>query len=176
MTSGFLARRATLAAPAFALVATLALTGAIRADAPRQPVAVAVLDFDYFDTSQEARDQSADHARRLRDFMAALRRDLGQSFKVIALDCGPEPCTARSMTPQELFDAAGKAGAGLILYGGVHKMSTLVQWAQSQLVDIRKNRLIDDRRLSFRGDDDQSWRRAEAYLANKLAQARVDEK
>jgi hypothetical protein len=139
-------------------------------ETPPCPVVIGLLDFDYIDTSDEPRDQSAEHARRLRAFMAALRRDLedGGGYRVISLDCGAEPCAVGRATPGELFDAAKKAGARLLLYGGVHKMSSLVQWAKTQLVDVEKNRLVDDRWLSFRGDDDESWRRAEAYLAKRL--------
>ena len=40
----------------------------------------------------------------------------------------------------------------LVLYGGVHKMSTLVQWASVELIDVEANKLLDDRSLTFRGD------------------------
>jgi len=142
------------------------------------PLTLAVIDFDYVDTSGEPRDQREDHARRLRDFMMSLRRDLARDgkFRIVALDCGDAPCAVGKETPTELFDSAKKAGARLLLYGGVHKMSTLVQWAKTQLVDVEKNRLIDDRWLTFRGDDDEAWRRAEAYLAKRLAETTVEEK
>jgi len=142
------------------------------------PFTLAVIDFDYVDTSGEPNDQREDHARRLRDFMMSLRRDLARDgkFRIVALDCGDAPCAVGKETPTELFDSAKKAGARLLLYGGVHKMSTLVQWAKTQLVDVEKNRLIDDRWLTFRGDDDEAWRRAEAYLAKRLAETTVEEK
>jgi len=142
------------------------------------PLTLAVIDFDYVDTSGEPRDQREDHARRLRDFMMSLRRDLARDgkFRIVALDCGDAPCAVGKETPTDLFDSAKKAGARLLLYGGVHKMSTLVQWAKTQLVDVEKNRLIDDRWLTFRGDDDEAWRRAEAYLAKRLAETTVEEK
>lgn len=151
----------------FLLTTTCALAEAVAA-----PTTIAVLDFDYFDTSGEPKDQKDEHDARLHDFMQSLRRDLAQSgaFRVVALDCGREPCSTRGTSPQELFDAAKKAGARLLLYGGVHKMSTLVQWAQTQIVDVEKNLLVDDRRLTFRGDDDEAWRRAEQYLARKLTE------
>lgn len=170
MTTGFDARKAARILSAIALAATLATAAEAAAGTPAEPVAVAVLDFDYFDTSEEPRDQAAEHAARLDAFMSALRRDLeqGGGYRVVALACGAQPCTVRSLPPEELFEVAKKAGARLLLYGGVHKMSTLVQWAQTQLVDVERNRLVDDRRLSFRGDDDESWRRAEAHLVDKL--------
>lgn len=156
------------------LAAILALAAPVAAES----FAVAVIDFDYVDTSGEPRDQREDHARRLRAFMASLRRDLARdgNFRVVPLDCGDAPCAVGKETPRELFDAAKKAGARLLLYGGVHKMSTLVQWAKTQLVDVERDRLIDDRWLTFRGDDDEAWRRAEVYLAKRLAETRIEEK
>lgn len=151
---------------------SLALAAATPAHAATDPVPIAVIDFDYRDTSGEQKNQKAEHDARLRDFMRSLRRDLarGGAFRVVALDCGSEPCSVLRLTPDELFEAAKKAGARFVLYGGVHKMSTLVQWAQVQLVDVEKNVVVDDRHLSFRGDDDEAWRRAETFLAAKLTQ------
>ncbi|WBJ98435.1 DUF2380 domain-containing protein [Methylocystis parvus] len=151
---------------------------ATSAHAAPEPLSIAIVDFDYVDTSGEPRDQTADHARRLRDFMSALRRDLGRDdkFRVVALDCGAEACAVGKITPRDLFDAAKKAGARLVLYGGVHKMSTLVQWATAQLVDVEKDRLVDNHWLTFRGDDDEAWRRAEVYLARRLAEAPIEGK
>lgn len=148
-------------------------TGA-KESAPRVPIPLAVVDFDYYDTSGEARDQKAEHMSRLRDFMQSLRRDLEKdgAFRIVPLDCGGEPCSVMRLTPEELYEAARKAGARLVLYGGVHKMSTLVEWAQAQIVDIERNVVVDDRHLSFRGDSDDAWRRAEAFLAKRLSEAR----
>jgi Protein of unknown function (DUF2380) len=47
-------------------------------------------------------------------------------------------------------------------------MSTLVQWATVQVVDARTDKLVLDRLLSFRGDDDEAWQHAEAFLAADL--------
>lgn len=155
-----------------ALVAMLAIS-----PARAEPVPIAVLDFQYSDTSGEAKDQTADHERRRQGFVRELRRDLEQSgaYRVVALDCGGPPCTVAELLPQELFDAAKKAGARLVLYGGVHKMSTLVQWARVQLVDVEKNKVLDDRHLSFRGDSDDAWRRAEQFVAKQIIGQRLGE-
>lgn len=135
-----------------------------------QETTIAVLDFDYSDTSGEPKNQKTEHERRLKDFNLSLRRDLEQSgvYKVVALDCGSEPCTVKGLTPEELFDAARKAGARLVLFGGIHKMSTLVQWARVQVIDIEKNVVLDDRHLSFRGDNDDAWKRAEAFIVKQM--------
>jgi hypothetical protein len=146
--------------------------GETKNSAPSAPITLAVLDFDYYDTSGEPRNQTKEHETLLQNFMQSLRRDLGRSgtYKVIALDCGPEPCTIKAFTPDDLFEAARKAGARLVLYGGIHKMSTLVQWARMQVIDVEKNVLVDDRHLSFRGDNEESWKRAEAFVTKQLEQ------
>jgi hypothetical protein len=44
----------------------------------------------------------------------------------------------------------------------------LVQWATVRLVDVRADKLVIDRLLSFRGDNDEAWQHAEAFLAADL--------
>ncbi len=136
------------------------------------PTPIAVLDFDYQDTSGEPTDQTNAHAALLKEFMERLRADLSASgkYRMIALTCPEAACSAAASDPAALIAQAEKAGARLLLYGGVHKMSTLVQWAKVQLVDIAANRLVDDRWLSFRGDSPDAWRRAETFLARKLVE------
>ncbi|HEX7417554.1 MAG TPA: DUF2380 domain-containing protein, partial [Steroidobacteraceae bacterium] len=56
----------------------------------------------------------------------------------------------------------------LLLFGGIHKQSTLVQWANARIVDIERDKLVFDRLLSFRGDDDAAWQHAEAFLSREL--------
>jgi hypothetical protein len=142
------------------------------ADEPQKeiPIPIAVIDFDYRDTSGETRDGTTEHRMRLETFMSAIRSDLASSgkYRVVSISCGVEPCAIESTTPSELFDKAKRAGARLMLYGGVHKMSTLVQWAKVQVVDVEADRLVADRLLSFRGDTDEAWRRAETFIVDKL--------
>jgi hypothetical protein len=139
---------------------------------PRQPIPIAIVDFDYRDSSGEAQDQTEKHRALLQAFTESLRRDLarGEKYHVVALPCGPEPCTAARSDPAQLIGRAREAGAALLLYGGIHKMSTLVQWAKVQIVDVRAGRLVLDRLLTFRGDDERAWQRAEAFLAADLEQ------
>lgn len=153
-----------------AIVAATAPSSARGEATASTPTAIAVVDFDYSDSSGEPRNQKAEHELRLSDFTQSLRRDLeqGGAYRVVALDCGAEPCSVKRLTPEELFDAARNAGARLLLFGNIHKMSTLIQAARVQLVDIEKNVVLDDRRLSFRGDTDESWKRAEAFLVEKM--------
>jgi hypothetical protein len=67
-----------------------------------------------------------------------------------------------------LIEAAKAAGARLLVYGGIEKMSTLIQWGKLEIVDLQANRLIDDKMLTFRGDNDEAWRRAAAFAVDEI--------
>jgi len=135
-----------------------------------EPITIGIAEIDYKDTSGESQDQQAAHAIRAKHFAEALRRDLGASgkYKIVMLDCGKDQCSAESQIPEDLIAAAKKAGARLLVYGGVHKMSTLVQNMKAQVVDVTADRLVLDRLITFRGDSDNSWKRAEDFLAKQL--------
>jgi Protein of unknown function (DUF2380) len=159
--------------PALAAVAFLAVTtstATARAQAPSHPAPTAILELDYVDTSNESTDQTADHAKRLHDFSEALGRDLAASgqYRPVAMACGAEPCgSGRGL--DELKKAARAAGVRFVAFGGIHKMSTLVQWAKIQIADMDQDRIVFDRLVTFRGDTDESWRRAEHFVAAEIA-------
>ena len=148
-----------------------AVAGSARAEeAAPPPIPIIVVDFDYRDTSGETSDQSAEHRARMSAFMDKLRRDIAAraEFRLVALPCKEPPCTAGNMSAPVLIDSAKSAGARLILYGEVHKMSTLVEWGKIQIVDLLADKLIYDKMLTFRGDTDEAWARAEAFIAEEL--------
>lgn len=166
---------------AFGLVAAVtallavAAAGGVRAEAEDrgpEPVALAVLNFEYVDTSGEPANEAAAHQRRLADFMGDLRRDLAASgrYRIVSLACGAEHCTS-STDPFEVQKAAKAAGVKLVVSGGVHKMSSLIEWAKIQIADEDKGRVVFDRLLSFRGDSDEAWRKAEAFGARQILDA-----
>ena len=134
--------------------------------------AVAVIDFDYVDTSGEERDQRKEHEARLAAFMGSLKSDLAKSaqFKVVTPLCEPAPCSLTGTIMPKLLAASREAGADIVIIGGVHKMSTLVQWAKVE-AHRRQNRtrparqavhfprrhgrrLAPGRSLHFRGNHD----------------------
>lgn len=169
-------RSVPLISAASALCVMLAFDPA-RAQAPvgagspaAQPIPMAVIDFDYRDSSGEAQDMTAEHRARLKAFMSSLRTDLAASedYRLVDVSCGTGPCSTSSVTPVELLDEAKRAGARLLLYGGIHKLSTLVQWAKVQVVDVEADKLLVDRLLTFRGDSDEAWRRAESFIVEDL--------
>jgi hypothetical protein len=133
-------------------------------------VPIAVLDLVYVDTSGEPRDQTQEHAARIRRFSDALRSDLERSgkFRIVTPRCGSAPCSA-SGEPSELLARAREAGARLVLIGGIHKQSTLIQWAKVQAFDVDAGRPVLDKLVTFRGDTDEAWERAEAFVAREIA-------
>ena len=81
------------------------------------PIAVAVADFDYFDTSGEVADQSAEHRARVASFATLLRDNLAAQgdYRVVPIECPEHPCTANSMSQDLFIAAARKAGARLVV-------------------------------------------------------------
>lgn len=153
-------------------VALLVSAGSRAADSREAPqnVTIAVVDFEYHDTSGEEHDQRQEHEARLKDFMAALKGDLAAQGKIIvSLPCDPAPCSVARAPADDLLRAAREAGAGILLFGGIHKMSTLVQWAKAAAIDTATGRTVLDKLFTFRGDTDESWRRAETFIAGELA-------
>jgi hypothetical protein len=140
---------------------------------PAAPLAVAVADFDYFDTSGEVADQSAEHRARVASFAKLLRDNLAAQgdYRVVQIECPDRPCTATSMSQDVFIAAARRAGARLVVYGGIRKMSTLVQWSEVQLLDLEAEKLLMQRTVTFRGDNDAAYRRAANFVGDTLKEA-----
>ncbi|MBS7545032.1 DUF2380 domain-containing protein [Ancylobacter oerskovii] len=150
----------------FVVAALMSPVAASQAEASSRTVAIA--DFQYIDTSGEARDQKADHASRLEAFMTALHRDLAASdmFRVVPLPC--RPCVLTDGNAAKIAGMAQKAGAEFLLVGGIQKMSTLVQWAKVALIDLRTDEKVLERLYTFRGDNDEAWRNAESFISRQI--------
>lgn len=137
------------------------------------PVAVVVADFDYRDTSGEELDQTAAHRARVAAFGDVLREGLGaqEGYRVVRLQCAQPLCTAGAMGPGDFVAAARRAGARYVVYGGIRKMSTLVQWGEVQLLDLDSNALVLRRTVTFRGDTDTAFRRAAEFVGGTVKDA-----
>ena len=148
----------------------LALSLSAGAAMAAEAVAVAVADFDYSDTSGEIADQADAHRARVAAFGQMLRDSLVADGKVrvVRLDCPVHACTAASMPADDFTAQARRAGARLVVYGGIRKMSTLVQWGEVQLVDLDRNELLLRRTVTFRGDTDEAFRRAAVFVGETL--------
>jgi hypothetical protein len=152
------------------LCALAALSFPSGASPAATPIAVAVADFDYFDTSGEVVDRSAEHRARVASFAKLLRDNLAAQgdYRVVTIECPDHPCTATSMSQDVFIAAARKAGARLVVYGGIRKMSTLVQWGEIQLLDLEAEKLLMRRTVTFRGDNDAAYRHAADFVSNTL--------
>jgi hypothetical protein len=157
-----------LAAAAFAVAAISRV--AIAEDAPPVPLAIAA--FDYVDTSGEVGDSTKAHAHLVEIFTQALAKDLAATgkYKIVPLACGTGPCTSK-MDPVDLQKAAQAAGVKRVLVGGFHKMSTLVQWAKMQIIDVDAGQVSFDRLVTFRNDSEDAWKRAEIFLFREIMAA-----
>jgi hypothetical protein len=144
-----------------------------RADTTSNRVpAVLVDDFSYLDTSGEPADQTAVHQRRLESFMAALRRDVGTDarLRLVSPACGAS-CPPADAPPAVRLQMAAEAGAGVVITGGVQKLSTLVQWARASAIEVGSNRVLFDKIFTFRGDSDEAWERAEIFVSRQARDA-----
>jgi len=146
---------------------------AARADeAAAEPIPVAVAEFDYMDTSGEAQDQQAKHEAQLQSFADSIRAGLESSgkYRIVPLVCEPMPCRASDLDAEELIAAARKAGAQQLVFGGIHKMSTLVQFAKIQVLDLKLDKLIFERLLTFRGDNADAWDHAQRFVVRDIVE------
>jgi hypothetical protein len=140
------------------------------AAAEAQPVSVAIADFDNFDTTGEDAARTADHAERVKAFADLLRTDLtaDSRYRIVPLGCPGSPCLAAKTRPADFLKAARDTGARILVYGGIHKQSTLVQWALVHAIDLEKDKLVLERTYSLRGDTDEAFRRAADFIVEYL--------
>jgi hypothetical protein len=155
----------------------LAFVGALRAQsapaAQGRQIGVAILDFTYSDTAGEAQDMTAEHHNWLEALVAGLRKGFERTggYRVVAPVCHPEPCEVGRTPLDELEGAAKEARAQLLVMGGVHKESTLLQWAKVLAVNLVDNRVVTDKLVTFRGDNETAWERAEEFISRELLEA-----
>ena len=155
------------------IVAAVFIVSAVpcrQSEAQGEVPVLAVAEIQYVDTSGEVIDQSADHFRRLREFEASLRTDLAASGKVrnVALDCPPSACSVGDIDADQLLGKAQAAGAAYLLISSFHKLSTLVQWAKFDIVDVKTRNVVFNRLVTFRGDNDKAWRHAESFIVREI--------
>lgn len=126
---------------------------------------VAIFPPKLLDTSHEARDQAADHARRLAFLAGELSDELPSAVEISRdrMDAACSPQTTDCLLALAIEEDADKA---LLIV--VQKTSTLIIQIFATLVDTDSGELIASPSLNFRGDTDESWRRAARFLARDL--------
>jgi Protein of unknown function (DUF2380) len=137
------------------------------------PLTITVADFDYKDTSGEVRDQSAEHKAHVAHFAELVRENLSAKgdYRVLPFDCPQHPSTPIRMGSDDFIAAARRTGARFVVYGGILKVSTLVQNGLVEVVDLQNEKLILKRTVSFRGDNDEAYRRAAAFVGETVRDA-----
>ncbi len=123
-----------------------------------------ILPVKLLDTSNEARDQTAEHARRLGLMAEVLAREL--PAQPIGAERIAASCTGED--PECLLGMLRDEGADRGLFIVVQKTSTLILQVFASVVDSRDQSLIAYREMNFRGDNDEAWRRAAVFLARDL--------
>ena len=151
------------------VAAAVAMAWVAPATADGPPV-MAVVEFDFRDTSGEPSDQEAEHDARLRAFALALRDGFSSrsDVAVAALPCEPERCSPVRSGLATLMAEARAADAGYLLLGEVHKMSTLVGWVRLAVVEVGQPQPLCERVLSYRGDTDAAWQRAAVHTIREV--------
>jgi hypothetical protein len=137
-----------------------------------RPTAVMVDEFSYLDTSGEPSNQDAIHRTRLQSFMAALRQDVAADPHLRAVGTPCEiPCATDGRSVNASLRTASEAGAMILIVGSVQKTSTLVQWARAAAIDVTSNRIVFEKLFTFRGDNDEAWQQAEAFISRDIRDA-----
>jgi len=154
----------------FAIATLFSLPASAASEAAEQKTQqLAIVDFAYVDTSGEPEDQALKHESQMTRFMAGLRAHLSSDRQLaVRLDCDGAPCTLERNEIVRIQRAAQATGARLLLVGGIHKLSTLVQWAKITVIDLKKNEVLVDKLLSFRGDTDAAWERLETFVVKEV--------
>lgn len=127
----------------------------------------AILPVKMLDTSHEARDQQAEHARRTALMAEVLADELGG--QLVAADEVARACPRE--TAECLLGVVRAEGAERGLFIVVQKSSTLILNVFADLVEPASGKVVLHRELNFRGDNDEAWRRAARFLARELKAA-----
>lgn len=157
------------------VVALLFAMNALDVPAKAQPQAttLAVLPIKLLDTSAEPKDQTAEHRLRLQAMAVELTSDLGSlgRYRAVSVMIEDVQRTCTKETPDCLLSTARSQGAELVFVGVVHKSSTLIMQMWARIVDAQTGSVLFSRELNFRGDNDEAWHRAEAFLINQVRDA-----
>lgn len=135
---------------------------------------LALMPVKFLDTSHEPQDQRRLHEARIELMRAVLIEEMSPA-RIIAITPGQVSAACAEETPECLLALAGTEGGDQAVFVTVHKSSTLIMQIFVQVMDVREARLVLRRDLSFRGDNDESWRRAARFLAGVLTESLAPE-
>ena len=115
-------------------------------------------------------DEETDASRRLALLAAELAAKMPGTL--VASDAVAAACPQESA--ECLVGMLQGQGAEQGLFVVVQKSSTLILQAFASLVDVKSGQLILHKELSFRGDNDEAWRRAGGFMADQLRAAQPE--
>ncbi|WP_051386760.1 DUF3280 domain-containing protein [Bradyrhizobium sp. ARR65] len=154
-----------------AIVLALAISAPARADPPK----LAVFDFELLDTSLQGQMSGPrkDEQERLVRAGDQLRKELAESGKFQLLDVAPVNAAAHASNLQACggcdVKLAQQLGADLYIIGVVQKVSDLILIMSIYVHDAHTGNLVTAMNADLRGNNDESWSRATAYLVrNRL--------
>jgi hypothetical protein len=120
--------------------------------------------------------RNAEWAKRLAAMTEVLRDELSRSRFYRVVDHGTAPELIAELKSARYLhgcngcesDIARQLGAERVLVGWVFRMSNLVLTLHIQIRDVATGQTLVNRAFDFRGDKDESWRRAIAYFVKDL--------
>lgn len=166
-------------AQALTVLAATALTALAAASTPalaKEPIKLAVFDFELEDFSAGGplAGESPAETARLKLVSEIARKELAKSGVYELVDTSK--ATAESAKAHTLStcngcdaDIAAALGAEQSFLGVVHKVSVLIQSLNFQIRDTKTGKIIRNVQADFRNNTDESWSRAVVWLIkNKL--------
>lgn len=147
------------------------LCAASPATAAEEQLAIAVLDFGFFDTSGEPRDQRGEHETRLQAVGKELRSGLEASerFDLVAFQGGAPDCAPEDS--QCILASAKEIGAEVVLAGAIQKGSSMDIKLWAGAFDVASGERVFFRQMGLRGDTDEAWLRGARFLVEQLETA-----
>jgi hypothetical protein len=141
---------------------------------------IVVLPFDLVEDHPRP-DADGAQARRITEAHAQLQRALADARLYRVVDAAPARELLQSLRGQHAFlyscsDCAQqigrRAGAALAMTAWVQKVSELILNLNVEVVDVARNRPVLSKSVDIRGNTDETWRRAVAYLVRDMADKR----
>lgn len=161
------------------LTLTLLLAAPFAARAQALP-GLAVLPLDFVEDHPRP-DEGGAQAKRLADAHAQLQRALAEAGLYRVVDLAPARDLVQSLRGRHAFlyncsDCAQQIGrqlgTDLVMTAWVQKVSELILNLNVEVVDVARNRPVMTKSVDIRGNTDETWRRAVAYLVRGMADRR----
>jgi hypothetical protein len=125
---------------------------------------------------------AADHARRLAAVETQLRQGLAAAglYRLVDTDASRSTIAALRGQHARLFECAGcaqeigqAAGAEIVLLGWVQKVSQLILNVNVELRETASDRVLLNKSVDMRGNNDLSWQRAMTFMLRDWAEKRA---